>query len=222
MEELMLGIYGAGGLGREVLELARQINDKDHKWDKFFFIDDNPAINHKVINDAEVFTYDEALNSFGGKFECALGIGEPATREKVISKLLNNGIEIPTLIYPGTYIPSTTKIGKGVTIQYGCFISCNITIQDYVFLQPHCNIGHDDFLDEGCMISGFGNLGGEVKIGKYAFVGLGAAIEQGRSVGDFSIVSMGAVVYKSVDDAMIVMGNPARPIRKNDEKRVFK
>ena len=33
---MILGIYGAGGLGREVLELARIINT----WEKIIFIDD--------------------------------------------------------------------------------------------------------------------------------------------------------------------------------------
>ena len=33
---MILGIYGSGGLGREVLELARIINT----WEKIIFIDD--------------------------------------------------------------------------------------------------------------------------------------------------------------------------------------
>ena len=30
---MILGIYGAGGLGREVLELATIINSQTNKWD---------------------------------------------------------------------------------------------------------------------------------------------------------------------------------------------
>ena len=36
----ILGIYGAGGLGREILELARAINEKELRWDSIVFIDD--------------------------------------------------------------------------------------------------------------------------------------------------------------------------------------
>lgn len=31
---MKLGIYGGGGLGREALELSKQINDLFHKWNE--------------------------------------------------------------------------------------------------------------------------------------------------------------------------------------------
>ncbi len=37
---MVLAIYGAGGLGREVLELAKIINKKEKLWDSFIFIVD--------------------------------------------------------------------------------------------------------------------------------------------------------------------------------------
>lgn len=37
---MVLGIYGSGGLGREVLELAKQINAISNRWSKIIFIDD--------------------------------------------------------------------------------------------------------------------------------------------------------------------------------------
>jgi acetyltransferase-like isoleucine patch superfamily enzyme len=33
---------------------------------------------------------------------------------------------------------------------------------------------------------------------------------------------MGSVVYNDIPDQMIALGNPARPMRRNDEKKVFK
>ena len=37
---MKLAIYGAGGLGREVLELAMQINKLQSRWSSLCFIDD--------------------------------------------------------------------------------------------------------------------------------------------------------------------------------------
>ena len=43
---MILGIYGAGGLGREVYELANVINSYNNRWDEIFFIDDGEIINN--------------------------------------------------------------------------------------------------------------------------------------------------------------------------------
>ena len=37
---MILGIYGFGGHGLEVEELARVINEKENRWEKVIFIDD--------------------------------------------------------------------------------------------------------------------------------------------------------------------------------------
>ena len=37
---MILGIYGSGGQGRDVFDLARAVNVKMKKWDDFVFIND--------------------------------------------------------------------------------------------------------------------------------------------------------------------------------------
>lgn len=216
----VLAIYGASGLGREVLELARIINLRNKQWDDYIFINDGEV--PPVVSNCTVYRYEDALSKFGGCLEIVLGIGEPSIRETLFSKIKKAGVPTPTLIHPDVYIPSSTTIGSGVVIQYGCFISCDVCIKDYVYIQPQCNIGHDDYLDEGCMISGFSNLGGIVHIGKWTYVGLSAAIKQLINIGSYSVVGMGAIVQKDIPDGVIAMGNPARVIAKNEEKHIFK
>lgn len=222
MSKKVLGIYGAGGLGREVLELAKIINNKENRWDSFIFVDDDDEIIAKEINGIRVFGYKEAMEKYGSLLEISVGIGEPVIREKIYKKIADEGITLPTLIHPDIYIPDTTAIGYGVTIQYGCFISCNITIKDYVYIQPQCNIGHDVVLDEGCIVSSFGNIAGNVSIGENTYLAMSTTIKEGVRIGNYDIIGMGSVVYKDIPDSMIAMGNPARPMKNNNEKRVFK
>lgn len=217
---MVLGIYGAGGLGREVLELARIINRKDHRWEEFIFIDDADITG--TVNGCGVHKYEKAKDKYGGTLEIAMGIGEPAVRKKLFGKIKDDGISAPTLIHPDVHIPETTAIGQGVVIQHGCFISCNVTIKDYVFIQPQCSIGHDDVLEEGCMVAGFGNIGGMVSIGKWTYLGLSTAVKQLVNIGDHSIIGMGAVVQKDIPDRVTAMGNPARAMLKNEAEKVFK
>ena len=217
---MVLGIYGASGLGKEVLELAKLINENDNCWEDFVFIDDGDV--PSVVSGCNVLKYDEFKRKYDGKMQIAMGIGEPAIREQLFKKIACDGIETPTLIHPNVYIPKSTTVGKGAVIQCGCFISCDVIVNDYVFIQPHCNIGHDDVLGEGCMISGFGNIGGIVNIGKWAYIGLSVAVKQLVNIGEYSIIGMGAIVHKDVPEGMIAIGNPARVIAKNEERRVFK
>lgn len=216
----VLGIYGAGGLGREVLELAKIINSKEKIWDNFIFIVDGGTASE--VNGFKVLEYEEAKIKFGTTLDAVIGIGEPAVRKEKYDQLKKDGVNTPTLIHPDVHIPETTTVGKGVIIQYGCFVSCNVTIEDYVYIQPQCNIGHDDILCEGCMISGFGNIAGNVKIGRFTYIGISAAIKESVSIGSNSIIGMGSVVYKDIPDEMVALGNPARPIMGNADGKVFK
>lgn len=216
----ILGIYGAGGLGREVYELAKIINGRERMWDGFVFIVD--TVTDAEVNGLKVLEYEEARRKYGAALDVTVGIGEPVVRKMKFEQLKKDDINTPTLIHPDTHIPDTTTVGKGVTIQDGCFISCNVTIEDHVFIQPRSNIGHDDILSEGCMISSFGNLAGNVKIGRFTYLGLGAAVKENVSIGDNSIIGMGSVVLKDIPNEMVALGNPARPAVRNTDGKVFK
>lgn len=217
---MILGIYGAGGLGREVLELARIINSREKNWDDFIFIDDGNV--GSEVNGIKIYSYKEAVEKFRSNLEVSMGIGEAVTREKLFSRLCSDGLSAATLIHPDVYIPDTTFIGRGVTIQYGCFISCDVRVEDYVYIQPQVNVGHNDVLKEGCILSGMVNLGGHVSIGKYTYAGLSSAFKEGVSVGDYAIIGMYSAVYKDIPEEMIAMGNPARVVKRNEGHRVFK
>jgi acetyltransferase-like isoleucine patch superfamily enzyme len=53
----------------------------------------------------------------------------------------------------------------------------------------------------------------KVKIGKGAFIGVGAIILPGVSIGEGALIGPGSVVTKNVEDYAWVGGNPAKPIR---------
>ena len=62
-----------------------------------------------------------------------------------------------------------------------------------------------------------------VHIGKYCWIGMGAIILPGVTLGDYSIVAAGSIVTKSYPDGYCVIGgNPARVLKTLDkEKCVF-
>ena len=53
---MVLGIYGYGGHGLEVEELARVINEKENRWEKVLFIDDAT----EKTDGEKIITFNEA------------------------------------------------------------------------------------------------------------------------------------------------------------------
>ena len=149
----LLAIYGAGGQGRETLELAEIINSAEKRWDGFVFIVDGGG-DTPVVNGIPVVDYPEALK-YAGTAEAVAAVGEPIVRKKLFEKLTVDGFSLATLIHPDVHIPKTTSVGRGTVIQQGCFISCNTVIGENVCIQPHVNVGHDCVLEDGCELAGF-------------------------------------------------------------------
>jgi acetyltransferase-like isoleucine patch superfamily enzyme len=61
---------------------------------------------------------------------------------------------------------------------------------------------------------------GEVRIGKYCWIGMNCSILPGTSLGDFTVVGAGAVVNKPFPEGYcVIAGNPAKVIRQLDRTK---
>ena len=218
---MVLGIYGSGGLGREVLDLAQGINDFAGAWDKIVFIDDFKK--QSVISGSDVFTFDDFQAAFPtDAAKIVIAVGEPKVRQILREKTVQNGYELQTIIHPTAFVGSKTQIGNGVIVQFGCFVSCNVKIDDNVLLQANSNIGHDCVIGNDTVISSFVTLAGNCKIEERVYIGMSVPVREGISIGADSIVGMGSVILRNIPANVIAMGNPARPMKNNEDGRVFK
>lgn len=122
------------------------------------------------------------------------------------------------------------KIGKGVAIHMGCFITGrNISIGDRTVINRKCHldgrvglaIGKDVSISpECCLLSldhdvhspDFATVPGPVVIGDYAWIGTRALILPGTELGEGAVVGAGAVVTRGCAPYEIVAGVPARKI----------
>jgi acetyltransferase-like isoleucine patch superfamily enzyme len=57
------------------------------------------------------------------------------------------------------------------------------------------------------------HLAGQVRVGPGVFVGIGAVVSDGLSVGEDAIIGARAVVVEDVPENTGVVGNPARKLR---------
>lgn len=215
---MILGIFGASGLGREVEIVARKINTIEKRWEQIVFIDDNNEI-HDVLG-RPCLRYNEAREKYNN-LEISIAIGEPMTRSKIYSRVKNDGIKLATLIHPGVLIDDSTRIGEGVTICEGTTVTSCTTIEDNVYIQPRACVGHDIRIGKHSTIGSHAVIGGGNNIGERVFMGFLSGTIQGLTIGDDAEIAAGAIVFRDVEPRMIVMGNPAKVIRRNEGRGVY-
>lgn len=85
-------------------------------------------------------------------------------------------------------------------------------IEDYVMTDDHVHIAHNCHIKEGTHITACVEISGSVEIGKNSTLGPNCSIMNKISLGENTIVGLGAVITKSFDDNMILAGNPADTI----------
>lgn len=212
---MILGIFGAGGFGREVLETARLINKEEKRFGEIVFLDDAAKVTE--VHGARVLPLDDAAAEFGRELRGIVAVGEPSTRRKLIARLEAAGIEPVTLIHPSVTVPESTTIGAGCYIAPYSFISCDVTIGAHSFTQPHVNISHDCVLGSNTAVCGMAELGGTCTVGDDVFISAGAVIRHGCRIGGHSVVGFGAVVTDEVPEWVKVQGNPAVIVSRIDE-----
>ena len=93
-----------------------------------------------------------------------------------------------------------------IRIGQDCLISYNV----------HCRTDSHNFRSKDQLIRSQGHSEADISIGNDVWVGFGAQIMSGISVGDGAVVAAGAVVTKDVEPYSIVAGVPAAVISRRE------
>ncbi|NTW13970.1 MAG: N-acetyltransferase [Candidatus Moranbacteria bacterium] len=106
-------------------------------------------------------------------------------------------------------------LGNNVKVHTSCYIAQYTHIENDVFLAPGVIIGND--IHPGCAFSHECMKRFAVRIKRGAQIGLNVTILPGVVIGEGAVVGAGTVVTKDVPDHSVVVGNPARVIKKTSE-----
>ena len=108
-------------------------------------------------------------------------------------------------------------LGDRVQFAHGCIIHCDARIGNSVlFARNVALVGRDDHTFEHVGVTIWDSPRGDtlkVVVGNDVWLGHGAIVLSGVSIGAGSIIAAGAVVVSDVPPCSIVAGNPARLIR---------
>jgi len=136
----------------------------------------------------------------------------------------------------GCEIGDNTKLGTFVEVQKKAFIGRNCKISSHTFIcegvhiEDNVFIGHNvtfinDLYPRAATSEGKLQTDEDWEVvptfvKKGASIGSSATILAGVTIGEKAIVGAGAVVTKDVPPYSVVAGNPARILRKIDDRRV--
>lgn len=203
MGDVELWIAGAGGVGREALDVAVAAGLGVQG-----FLDDAAA--GSVVRDLPVRSPDDL--PAGSEFLVA--IGAPAARLQVAARLAAIGGTPTSLVHPRSIVGPLTEIAGGCLVSGGAHVSSSVTLQAHVQVHYNATVGHDCVLAQGATVLPGANVAGAVRLGRACTVGSGAVLLQGLIVGEGATVGAGAVVTKDVPAHAVVVGSPARPLKR--------
>lgn len=208
-----LVIYGAGGLGREVLSLIRR--DYSDVWKVIGFIDDAQD-SPETVDGLSVYKKDFLQSR---SLSVVIAIGDPLTKAQVLGDLLQNEtLTFPNVISRKAYIDTNAHIGMGNIITDFCWISTDTIIEIGVLINVATTVGHDARVGSYASIMPQCAVSGYVNVGREALIGAKSFIMQGKHIGHNAVVAAGSCVFRNVDDYETVWGNPAHTLVKDNRK----
>lgn len=204
-------IVGAGGLGREVLQMCMEINNISQRWNIKGFIDDNlKALEDKKCEYKVLGTISGWIPRSNEIF--VMAIANPKIKKIIVETLKVKGALFDTIISPRAFIATTAQIGKGSIISPFCFVSDNVVLGQCVFFNAYTSIGHDTVMGDFSSTMGHVDITGCCIVGQETYWGSGARALPSSKIGDCAFVGAGSVVLRKVKAGDKVFGIPAMSI----------
>ena len=129
-------------------------------------------------------------------------------------------------IEPGCIIREGAEIGEHIIGMMGAVVNIGAVVGDGTMLDMNCVVGARAMVGTNCHIGAGAVLAGvleppsatPVVIEDDVLIGANAVILEGVRVGEGSVVAAGAVVTEDVPPHSVVAGQPARVIKRVDER----
>lgn len=215
MDDLI--IYGAGGLGRELLEIIEEINAERRQWDLLGFVDDGVKEGSAVCGYPVLGGFD-FFRSRSRRTGIVLGFADCAAKEAAYNRIkeIRACFYFPAIIHPGSYISPRAALDEGVAVARDCFVSVGTRLGKCVLLSNKCEVAHDSTVGDFASLMPSVNISGNAAVGKRTFIGVRAAVRQGLIIGAGAVIGMGSTVIKDVPDGCTAVGTPAKIVSRRE------
>jgi len=197
-----IAIFGAGGFGREI---ARFVGPTDQS-DQVVFVSD---YDEPITNGRRVLR----LEDVAPEFQVVIAVADSASRRQIADRCTARGLKFASVQAPQAIQYDQVEIAEGAILCAGTIVTSNVRIGRHFHLNLNSYVAHDCVVGDFVTFAPNVCCNGNVTIEDDVYIGTGALLKPGITLGRGSVVGMGAVVTKNVAPGEIVVGNPARSLR---------
>lgn len=145
----------------------------------------------------------------------ALGsIFNTAPRRHLFETWQARGYVFANVIHPTAIVASSARLGVGVQLLAGCIVSANASVGPNSVVNTGAIVEHDCVIAQHVHLAPGVTLSGNVTVGEGCHLGTGSVVVQNIGLGEGCVVGAGAVVTASVEAYTLVVGVPARVVRR--------
>lgn len=199
-------IIGAGGHGKVVADIALKMN----RWESVSFLDDNEMA--KPFSGVEVVGKIRDSAKYKHEADFFVAIGNNSRRAQILEDLFRQEYSVAKLIHPSCILGLDVTIDVGTVIMAGVVVNSSTRVGKGCILNTHCNVDHDNIIEDYVHISPGVNLAGTVFVGRSSWIGVGSSISNGVKINCDCIIGAGAVVINDLIESGTYVGVPAKKI----------
>ena len=206
-------IVGAGGHGRELLDVIEAMNADESRWNVLGFLAADEAHPERVAARGFEILGEPVATMARLRCDYVLGIGHPRTRKRLDEELERAGGTPVTLRHPTAIVGGATTIGEGCLLAANAVVTTNVVLGRSVHVNVGASVAHDGRLGDYTILAPGVRFAGTVTTGEGVDVGVGAVVRPQVTIGAHAVVGAGAAVVADVEPGAVVAGVPARKLR---------
>jgi sugar O-acyltransferase (sialic acid O-acetyltransferase NeuD family) len=207
-----LVIVGAGGHGRELLDVVQAVNDERPTWRFLGFLDDGPCDAARLARRAASLLGPVSfLTEIDADY--VIGVGDSEARRRIATTGDASGRAAAVLVHPAATVGGDVELSPGAVLCAGARVTTNVRLGRHAHLNVNAVVSHDGRVGDFVTLSPGALVNGTVVLEDDVMLGTAAVVTPGRTIGARTWVGAGAVVVDDLPANVVATGVPARVLR---------
>lgn len=212
-----MNIVFIGAANPETIRMVHAVRRVNPNFNIRGFIDNDPSKHGSDFHGHPVLGGSERIAELAAEGVRFVNLITRSTiaRYEVTLEMVRHGAVLTNFIHPNVDL-TMTRWGLGNYVQESVITQAGVEIGDNSSIHIGTMIGHESRIGNSVFIAHAVSISGSCTIEDGVFIGTNATVLPRTRIGKWSIIGAGAVVTRDVPDYSVVVGNPARIIRRND------